>query len=345
MTSARIRSAIAATDFLRRTTASYAGGGQKEWLHFGLHSSSVSALVNFSVSDGLKRHGRSAGPVGRVVCIVRDSEWDGDVDSYGADSMSIRGGRIDLRLGDCSVTFDGVAFHLDVSLARRSLSMNLKFEPEALPSESNNVFFDDCPPMSWVVVPRLRATGFIRIGARQHALRGAPAYHDHNWGAFKWGKNFTWEWGYVVPEATSEPWSMVFVRFMDRDRLADLMRGVLVWRGERQARIFRGDEVSFRYEGLLRQPETFKLPRAMALAAPSGASDVPKRLIVRAAARGDVIEAVFDADRYAQLIAPNDDDLGMTAINEAFGRATCGGVIGSETVRVSAPSTFEFLHG
>jgi hypothetical protein len=343
---ASLAAAIEATDFMRRSGAAFSGeSGHKEWLHFAVHAPNVSALVNFSVADDIGDTAKRGAQIGRVTCLVKEDDWDGDVDTYRDRAASARGGRIDVRLGDSFVKFESGEFRVQAVLRRRAVAVDLVLRPEAVPSESNNVFFDDCPSMSWVVLPRLRATGHIHVGSRRHDIVDAPAYHDHNWGSFRWGKNFAWEWGYGLPNRGPDAWSAVFVRFMDRARLADLMRGLLVWHGPRQRRIFRCDEIDVRYEGFARQHRVFKLPRPMGLLAPGTATDVPRRVTAVATSRDDHVEMTFDTDDVAQIVTPNDDDLGVTIINEAFGRVQLTGEIDGEAFDVRGPSTFEFLNG
>jgi hypothetical protein len=341
---AAIARAVDEGNFLRRSSAAFSGQqGHKEWLHFAVHGDGVSLLLNFSVVDDTHDTACRGSATGRVTCLVHTDGWQGDVDTYSHGTFQARGGALSMRFGTQVVEFRDGAFHISVRLRRCPIAIELSLRPEALPSESHDVFFDDCPSMSWVVVPRLRAEGYVEVQGRRHTLDGAPAYHDHNWGYFRWGGNFVWEWGYGLPRREEDEFSLVFVRFMDRGRFSDLMRGILVWKGRRQARIFRGEDVRIRHEGLLAARNPYKLPKPMALVAPGSASDVPKRLVVEAESRGDRIAFSFEALDVAQIIAPNDGDLGVTIINEVTGELTADGVVGGERVHLAGRSTFEFL--
>jgi hypothetical protein len=337
---------IEASGFLRRSAAVFSGqSGHKEWLHFSVYGDGVSVLLNFSLADDVRPGCRPGTELARVTCLVRDTAWDGDVDTHSPATVCARGGGLDARFGESSVEFSGGAFRVRAKLKKRPIEVELRLRPLALPSQSNNVVFEDCPPLSWLVVPRLAATGTVKVGDRLHAIHDAPSYHDHNWGYFRWGKNFVWEWGYGVPGKQEDPFSVVFVRFMERGHLCDLMQGLLVWQGARQARIFRGDELRVRHEGLLSPRRIFRLPRAMSLVAQGTSTDVPKRLLARAEGRGDHVELVFEAEDLAQIITPNDDDLGVTVINEVTGHLSVEGRIHGERVLLSEPTTFEFLSG
>ena len=83
--------------------------------------------------------------------------------------------------------------------------------------------------LSWLFVPRLEAHGHVRIGDTRVGLRGAPAYHDHNWGRFRWGADFGWEWGSVLPRDLSDPWTIVCMRMTDQRRRRATRQALYAW--------------------------------------------------------------------------------------------------------------------
>jgi hypothetical protein len=183
----------------------------------------------------------------------------------------------------------------------------------------------------------------VRVGSREHRLVHATAYHDHNWGSFRWGKNFAWEWGYAAPDAPNNPFTLVFVRLCDRPHLTDLMRVMVLWRGSQQLRLFHSDEIEVWHEGFLRAKRVFKLPRTMGLVSPGDVTDVPKRFVARACRGNDRLALEFVTQDLAQVIIPNDDDLGVTIINEVAGQVSVVGKVAGEHVEISGSSIFEFL--
>jgi hypothetical protein len=336
--------ALEANGYLRRSRFRWDGqAGHKEWLHFAVHTAGLDLLANFSLVDDLRTRARPGAELARIVCLAREREWTGDIDHYARRDVSLRGGHLELRFADNHATFRHGVFELGVRMKRIPVSMELVLEPYALPAQANNLQVDNCPPIQWLVVPRLLATGWIDVGGRRYDLRRAPAYHDHNWGNFRWGKNFAWEWGYGAPDDPCDPWTMVFVRLTDRAHLCDLMQAIFLWKNERQHRLFRGDEVVVWHEGLLRARRVFKLPRVMGLVCPGDVTDVPKRLVARAKRGNDEIELVFETDDPAQVIIPNDDDIGVTIIHEVSGQLRVEGRVDGETVSITGPSIFEFL--
>jgi hypothetical protein len=121
------------------------------------------------------------------------------------------------------------------------------------------------------------------------------------------------------------------------------MRLMVLWRGREQLRLFHSDEVTVWHEGLLRAQKVFKLPRVMGLVSPGDATDVPKRFIARARRGSDHLDLEFVANDLAQVIIPNDDDLGVTIINEVSGHVSVNGKVGGERVEIDGTSIFEFL--
>jgi hypothetical protein len=335
---------LAENGYFRRSNSTFLGSASyKEWLHFAVHAPGLDLLANFSMVDDIRAGAPPGAEIPRVVCLVREQKWEGDIDQYAPGEVRLDTGRLSARFGESRVTFEDGRFHLVVRMRRKPIELDLHLTPLAVPTPAFNLQVDDCPPINWMVVPRLVATGTVRIGDRVHHLKDAAAYHDHNWGHFRWGKNFAWEWGYGAPDQPENPWTMVFVRLTDRGHVTDLMQAVFLWKGPRQARLFRANELEVWHQGLLRASSVYKLPRVMGLVSPGTATDVPERLQVRAAGAGDHVEFEFRCQDIAQVIIPNDDDLGVTIINEVAGQLELAGLVRGERFTINCPAIFEFL--
>jgi hypothetical protein len=318
--------------------------GYKEWLHFCIYAAEVDLLVNFSIVDELAAHGAEAREFARITCLVHTrAGWDGDVLGFAPDQVIARRGSISLEFGSNCVHFHDGVFYLKAALPERGIAVELTLRPAAIPSPANNIEVEDGPPIHWIVVPRLFADGVVLVGNVIHQLRAAPAYHDHNWGHFRWGRNFAWEWGHGVPRSESDPFSTVFVRLSDRGHNHTLMQALFIWRDARQLRIFRDEELTLRHDGMLRRPAPFKVPRVMGLVHPGSAADIPARLVLDARGRGDWARVEFVFRDVAQVIIPNDDDLGVTVINEVNGHYQLTGEIRGETIGTSGRAVVEFL--
>ena len=336
--------ALRHADYLRRSPAALGGlGGHKEWLHFCVYAPGVDVLANFSLCDDVREAAPKGAELARISALVRDDRWDGDVDLWPSNEVVAPGGRVHLAFGPNEVELRDGVYHLRLALRERPIEMDLRLRPVTMPSLANNIELDPGPPINWLVVPRLLADGTVRVGERTHRFTAAPAYHDHNWGHFAWGRDFAWEWGFGLPARAADPWSMVFVRLSDRAHTRALMQALFLWKGARQHRVLRASDVRVEHEGHLRPERVFKLPRPMALLAPDLLPDVPAVLRVRAAGDGDALECVFTAEDGAQVILPNDHDLGVTIINEVSGAVRLEGRVRGEDVFMEGRAIFEFL--
>jgi hypothetical protein len=336
-------------DWLRRAPGRVGGAGaHKEWLHFCVYGDDVDLLINFSIVDDVRE---TAGPRSheahsehaRLTILVRERTWTGEVRSFPIRDVAIRAGDVDVRFGDSFVRYDRGRYRLEACSRDGATRAELELTPVAMPSIVHNVQYGDGPPINWLVVPRLVASGRVRVGDNVHDLDGALAYHDHNWGHFGWGCDFAWEWGYGLPDDRSNPWSLVFVRLSNRAHTRSMMQGVFLWRGHREQRVFRDRELSVRHDGLLRSRRIRKLPPIMGLIYPDLATDIPAALSFDGDGEGDFVRGRFTTGEVAQVVLPNDRDLGVTVINEVSGRLMVKGRVRGEELEIDGRAVFEFL--
>ncbi|MCZ7545138.1 MAG: hypothetical protein M5R40_17150 [Anaerolineae bacterium] len=206
---------IARTDHFRAPPFGPDGtDGYKEWHHFCIMGPDVQAILNFNLSYQRESPGT---PLARVVVLVRDHTWDGDVDTLRARDVVVRRGQIDAHFGHNHVCFQDGMFDLSVALENRPVALTLRLEPVAFPLMRGSTPIGE-GKISWLVVPRLAASGTIVTGERVYRLEQVPAYHDHNWGNWRWGHDFAWQWGFALPDRTDVPWSLVFDQVTDRAR-------------------------------------------------------------------------------------------------------------------------------
>lgn len=344
--------AIRRFDYLRRSPARMGGpGGHKEWLHFAVHAAGLDVLVNFSLVDepvgGQRPGGHHDGPwseAARLTLLVRDEGgWVGDVDSYRTDDIAVTTGDIDMRFGRNHVRFEDGRYLIRAHARNKPIAVDLELVPACMPALAPNIPLESGPPIHWCVLPRSMATGTVRVGDRTHTLREAPGYHDHNWGRWKWGDDFAWEWGFGLPDDASEPWSMVFVRLTNRARSRTLAQGLFLWKDGVQRRTFREHDMRVWHEGYLRPPTVTKVPSVMALLHPELPTDVPELLGFEAEVRGDRLEGSFRGEDVAQVVIPGERDYNVTIINEVSGRVDLSGHVGGERVELHGSAVFEFL--
>ncbi len=313
------------------------GEGYKEWLHFCVRAGSLDLLVNFSaVQEGERAF--------RTIVLLREDggRWRGDIARIDPRRVAMPGGRVGLRFAESEVRFSNGRYNLRVHCEALALIAELSLVPMVIPAQTLNMEVRDGPPHNWAIIPRLCANGFIQVGDARHEVRDAPSYHDHNWGTFQWGGDFAWEWGYAIPDDPACPWCVVAVRFADRGHAQGLAQGLFLWKGARQARIFRGEQAQVSHDGLFRG-DLVKLPPVMGLLRPGAATDVPARYEMLGRDGPDELRLRFTPSEVAQVMIPNDTPSGMTIIHEVAGRFEVDGVVFGERVRFGGGGVFEFL--
>jgi hypothetical protein len=258
--------------------------------------------------------------------------------------VRIRGGHVDLTFGPNRLLFDGEVYRITVSLAERPITADLELRPLTMPGHAPNIPLPDGPPLHWVIVPRLLASGRVTMDGREYRFENVAAYHDHNWGHFLWGHAFSWIWGFSHPIDNDVPWSMAFVRLANRTRNHTLAQGMFLWKHAFNHRVFLDDDLELRMDiGFLRPKRVLKIPRVMALLSPGTAIDVPSWVEMRAQGDGDHLVYRFEAEDVAQVVIPSDTALDVTIINEVTGRSSLEGRLRGEKLSVEGRAVCEFL--
>lgn len=317
-------------------------GWSKEWYHFCIIAPHVQAILNLSLTYDTRPAASPGARVARMIVLVREGAWDGGIDTIPFRDVQAHRGRLDLCFGHNSVRFRDGLFHLSVAMESRPITLLLQLRPITYPLLRRNTSIGE-GMINWLVVPRLSATGTIAVGQRVHHLHQTPAYHDHNWGHWLWGQDFAWQWGFALPEGADMPWGVVFDQMTNRARTETAELKLSLWKHETLHRLFVYDEIAVQRAGYLAPRRVPKFPRVMALVAPERTTGVPERLEVTAAIRGDHLRCCFEAQDVAQVIIPNETDLGVTIINEVGGRLELEGEVKGEPVTLQGKGFFEFL--
>jgi hypothetical protein len=339
-----IAAALRRLDWFRRSPARFGGPGEhKEWQHFLVHAPGLQLVVNFNLIDD--RWGQTGEEAARLIVLARaGSESLGEIVRFPSEAVDVPVGGLDARFGTNTMRFVDGAYRLTLDLPNLALRAELTLVPVTMPAIANNQPLAPGRGLSWLFVPRLHASGWVKIAERRIDLRAAPAYHDHNWGHFVWGDDFSWEWGSVLPWVADNRWSAVYMRMADRGRARASCQGLYLWRGDQPGRIFRDHELSVSLHGRLVRSKFLQVPPIMALLCPEASADLPARLEVRAAAGDDVVELVFEPEQLAQIIMPHEHDVsGVTALNEVGGHARVRGRVAGESVELEGPGLFEFI--
>ncbi|HEY5920011.1 MAG TPA: hypothetical protein VIV11_00010 [Kofleriaceae bacterium] len=332
-----LATSLDANGFIRGSSWRHGGRrGHREWLHFTIHAGDLRVVLNASFVDDVRPAAEPHRERVRLLALVHDgTDWHGAIDEI--TDATAPAGQLTARLGELEIAGTGGTFTLRGRCA--ALELDLTLVPDAFPSVASGVSLGDSPPINWLVVPRLLATGTIVLAGQHHAIADAPAYHDHNWGYFS-HHDFAWQWGH---DASTGPHSVVLARLLDRAYTTTFMQALLVWRDGRQSRVFRGDELSIQPEGFLRPAQPFTLPREAALLVDNLATEVPRALHLRAAGGGDELHGTFTAHTLARIVVPNDDSLTTTLIHEVIGELSLHGSLHGRPFALEAPAMFELL--
>jgi hypothetical protein len=331
------------TDFMRCSRRSLGERGPyKEWHHFVVQDERFRLIVNFSFTD--PPGPRDLETVPRVIALLRDGGYSGTVESFDPNDCEVRTGRVAARLGPCSFSFVDGAYELGLELPAIRVRAELRLVPASTPFVVNNQPLAPGSRLSWLFVPRLEAHGHVSIGNTRLSLRGTPAYHDHNWGRFRWGDDFGWVWGSVLPTRSTDPWTTVFMCMTDRFRRRATRQGLYVWHGRDPVAMWRDAAVTVEQDGLLRRPPALTLPAVMGVLRPGSASDLPAALTIRGHQDGDRVELRFEPDDYVRIVVPDEhDDLDVVVLNEVSGRVRASGEIGGRALDLRGSGVFEFL--
>lgn len=336
---------LARSDFLRAPVLATARPtGFKEWHHFVVHGQDMRLLINFSLTN--EAFGADEFRLApRVIVIVHDENWTGAVERFDARALNVSADLGELTVGGNRMSVLPGGYRVAIDLPDKDIQGELHFTSASRPFVVRNEPVGD-GRVSWLFVPRLRADGWLRIGGREHRMENDLAYHDHNWGRFRWGDDFGWTWGTILPTGPRDPWSMVFVQMTDRRRLRCLSRALYVWHHDEPAAIFRHAAVEARSEGLLGRAADCTLPPPMRLVLDGEVPAVPERIEIDATRAGDRVHAEFRSRSYARLAQPSEVHLDRsTVLCETGGTVRASGTVDGEDFDFVGTGVFEFLHG
>jgi hypothetical protein len=319
--------------------------GYKEWQHFVIVGPTAHLLVNFSLTSQVAADGRPR-LVPRVIVVGHTGRWSGTVERVAAEpviapdlaSLAVAGNHVTVRPDGYEVLVDlpsqGVAGALHLAAGARPAVVVVPNQPVG------------DGRLNWLFVPRLRATGWLRLGGREHRFDDAVAYHDHNWGRFRWGADFGWIWGTVLPRHPADPWSAVFMAMTDRRRLRCRSQALYVWRHDEPMGFFRDTALHVTSGGRFDGPADCTLPPVTRLLLGGATSRVPASLTVDTARARDQLRLGYRPTAMAHLVHPSEVRPDQTVVlAETIGPAHLTGSVDGERIDVTGPGVFEWLDG
>lgn len=313
----------------------------KDWLHLNVmhHPSGCVGLVNVSL------HGAPDDPrsraLGTALVHKPGSGWFGNVEIKPFAEAALGRASIGLERVAIAVHYPSGVLAASVRDPEHSLSLSLTATPAAYP-----VVVEEQLPLgsgwiSWYAVPRLKVTGEWLLGDERTDLRDASAYHDHNWGRWRWGDDMGWEWGCFLAQ---EP-GAAFVLSMVTDR-AHRRTGApsLAVQAEGSRRTFAGASVRLAYGGSL-EGAMRRVPGALAALHQDRAQlRLPKTLRVEAGDGIDRVAVEFEARAAAQLIVADPLARGYAFIHEMPGAFTYSGRMGGRDIEGAGLGILEHVY-
>jgi hypothetical protein len=336
---------LARNDFLRTPVLATARPtGFKEWHHFVVQRPGLRLLINFSLNNEVFG-ANEARLVPRVIVIAHDQNWTGAIERFDEQALKVSADLGELTIGANRMTVLPEGYRVAIDLPDKGIRGELHFASASRPFLVRNEPAGE-GRISWLFVPRLRAQGWLHIGGREHRMDNDLAYHDHNWGRFRWGDDFGWTWGTILPSGPDDPWSMVFAEITDRRRLRCVSRSLYVWHHDEPAAIFRHGAIQTRSDGRLARAADCTLPPPMRLLLDGGVPGVPERIDITATRATDNVHAEFCSRSYARLAQPSEVRLDQsTVLCEADGTVRASGRIKGEDFEFVGTGVFEFLYG
>ena len=319
----------------------------KEWFHFNIlvPDSSTDLVINFSFAGDVTRAGAGQAD---VIALVhhRARGWQGGIDSYDASAAVANPERLALSVADAaSLSYQKGLYHLALQRHDGSMALQAVLTPLVEPM----LLWHDTPlgsgSINWLITPHMEASGELTIGGEQLVFHEAYSYHDHNWGYWKWGEDFGWEWGFFaqMTRAMGEGrFIIVSDRTSTRQGDVSLEHTLAVWRDAKLVKVFTRQMLRSRRHGRF-AGTTPRHPGAANLVVTGTVQTVPERFVSSARDEGDWIDFEYVVDAACQISIPNELSFGVIGLNETFGELAVRGVLNGENLEFSARACFEFL--
>lgn len=315
--------------------ASAPAAHHREWQHFVLSAPGWLLAFNLCVEpDG----------TGRIITLhdAGSGGWRGHVATCAAPRLVPT--RIDGDFGCAGMRFRTDRYELWQH--GEGVRFEASLTPASTPSLSHHIAFGHGALVSWCLVPRLFASGWLDLGGQRVHFDRVAAYHDHNWGSVGWGGDFSWDWGVAIPDDPDSSWTVVFTRMMDRARHRTTATSLFLLEDGDHVRYLRNEQVRFEADGVFSPPAAVRVPPAAALLAPDRDRDVPRRLAFTGARGDDHISGEVEPTSRAQILIPADSDIcRVIRMNECAARARITGRHAGRSVGFEGRALLETVRG
>jgi hypothetical protein len=329
-------------DFWRMRSPAATSTSFKEWQHFIVLAPGLDLIINFNLSGPSGLSDDADDRLGRVIVLVRSSRWTGIVETAAQPELSRDG--CHGRFGQHRIEVRTTGYRVLIEAPHEGVLLDLTLRPMTVPITARRQSLAPGRRLDWTLTARLAVDGYVELDDGTFALTDAVGYHDHNWGQFAWGDDFTWEWCSVLPTDPTADWAVVYSNLMNGARTQLSLEQLFVWQAGVNVLAAGGLDVSAQAVDRYRRRPELRLPRPMALVHPRIDGDVPRRLEVSARSGGDHLTLAFAPESLAQLLVPSERSLrGVVVINEVVGPAVIDGRIAGQPIRWEGRGVFEFV--
>ncbi len=312
----------------------------KDWLHLNLFDprSDVAVVLNASL------HGRSddwSGVASATALIRTGGEWTATHRVVGGVEVSTTDRSISVA-EQLSMRLDPVTGGLDVVYTDRRSQVTLVVAATPVVEAIETAPFPfGSGWIGWRAVPLLSVSGRLTDTSGTMGLDDALAYHDHNWGRWRWGEDLGWAWA-AWPSSEG---ALVISRPTDRSHRRGAARAVLALpsNGRWGTRSYGAASVALDMERW-RTGCDRRIPGAMA-ALHGGRTKprLPSRVELRVDDGFDRFHARFDADDAIQVIVAEPAEPGYSFVHELFGRFRAEGTSDGRPFGFDGQGVFEYV--
>lgn len=296
----------------------------KDWYHVVLlhPASGWRVIANLNLAGG--------GPDAQLqwTLVVHRPGGDSGVSLHGASrSQPWHAGMVTARplhiAGDEAVFgFDGECITLRIAPRDLDLQLSLHAAPAATP-----LLVTDGAPfgsgfIGWGLLARMRAEGQIAVCGETAPIGDAWfCYHDHNFGRFRWGEDFGWEWLVAHITCEGEAVTVVVDWRCDRAHASGGLPYLFVLAGGALRKVFLGPAMRLRWSWNDAAQLPPRLPGAMATRLADRPVRTPRAITLDAADERDRIALTVAVDAYLEIVAPDNRGSAFARIGESSGAA------------------------
>ena len=302
----------------------------KEWMHFCVFAHDINVLVNFSL---VKERGELTP---RLTLLVEQSgRWVGDIVS--AESAVIRPANLNFSARNCSLNFENGIFHITGVIPEKEIAVNFTLTPIVSPIQTPSVNAGS-GKLRWLCIPRCDAEGNVTVGNITHQFKNAPGYHDHNWGSFEWGGNFSWRWGYF---SFGSDLSVIVSRILDKQAHQVISDSFMV-SSDNDLKDFRGHNVKHKQKGVLQLESNLTVPPIISLAIRSGNVSINREYEVKATNQEDALTLTFVPQSLATIGMPSGEQgIETSTISELSCTANLTGTLRGKAISCTGKGIWE----